>query len=76
MHVQVKAVIFDKTGTLTVGKPVVVSAVLFSSYPMEEFCDLAAAAEVSTIFFHFLLLYSYKRCMVERLRISEFDFRA
>lgn len=41
-----KTVIFDKTGTLTVGKPVVVSAVLFSSFSMEEFCDMATAAEV------------------------------
>lgn len=43
---QVKTVVFDKTGTLTVGKPLVVSAVLFSSFSMEEFCDLAIAAEV------------------------------
>jgi len=42
----VKTVVFDKTGTLTIGKPAVVSAVLFSSYSMEEFCDLAMAAEV------------------------------
>ncbi len=41
-----KTVVFDKTGTLTNGKPSVVSAVLFSSYSMEEFCDMAAAAEV------------------------------
>ncbi|KAI4304828.1 hypothetical protein MLD38_040293 [Melastoma candidum] len=45
---KVKAVIFDKTGTLTIGKPVVVSAVLFYSYPMEELCDLAAAAEANS----------------------------
>lgn len=38
--------VFDKTGTLTIGKPSVVGAVLFSSYSMEEFCDMAAAAEV------------------------------
>lgn len=43
---QVKTVVFDKTGTLTVGKPEVVSAVPFSGYSMEEFCDLATAAEV------------------------------
>lgn len=43
---QVNTVVFDKTGTLTIGKPVVVSAVLFSSYSMGEFCDLATAAEV------------------------------
>ena len=42
---QVKTVVFDKTGTLTVGKPEVVSAVPFSGYSMEEFCDLATAAE-------------------------------
>ncbi|QHO33740.1 Putative copper-transporting ATPase [Arachis hypogaea] len=34
---KVKVVVFDKTGTLTVGKPVVVSAVLFSDFTMEEF---------------------------------------
>ncbi|XP_043805937.1 copper-transporting ATPase HMA4 isoform X2 [Manihot esculenta] len=45
---KVKTVIFDKTGTLTVGKPVVVSAVLFSSFSMEEFCDMATAAEVNS----------------------------
>jgi Cu+-exporting ATPase len=42
----VKTVVFDKTGTLTVGKPEVVSAVLFSSFSMEEFCDMVTAAEV------------------------------
>lgn len=47
LTLQVKAVVFDKTGTLTVGKPVVVSAVLFSSFSMEEFCDVTTAAEVS-----------------------------
>lgn len=45
---KVKTVVFDKTGTLTIGKPAVVSAVLFSSYSMEEFCDLATAAEVNS----------------------------
>ncbi|XP_030522532.2 copper-transporting ATPase HMA4-like [Rhodamnia argentea] len=45
---KVKIVVFDKTGTLTIGKPAVVSAVLFSSYSMEEFCDLATAAEVNS----------------------------
>ncbi|CAO2832934.1 unnamed protein product [Amaranthus hypochondriacus] len=45
---KVKAVVFDKTGTLTVGKPVVVSAVLFSGVTMEEFCDLAIAAEANS----------------------------
>lgn len=43
---QIKTVVFDKTGTLTVGKPEVVSAVLFSHFSMEEFCDMATAAEV------------------------------
>lgn len=39
-------VVFDKTGTLTVGKPVVVSAIIFSSFTMEEVCEMAVAAEV------------------------------
>ena len=43
---QVNTIVFDKTGTLTVGKPVVVSAVLFSSFSMEEVCDMATATEV------------------------------
>ena len=43
---QVKIVVFDKTGTLTVGKPAVVSAVLFSEFSMEELCDMAIAVEV------------------------------
>lgn len=43
---QVKTVVFDKTGTLTLGKPEVVSAVPFSGYSKENFCDMAAAAEV------------------------------
>lgn len=37
---------FDKTGTLTVGKPEVVSAVLFSRISMEEFCNTAIVVEV------------------------------
>ncbi|CAK7339323.1 unnamed protein product [Dovyalis caffra] len=45
---KVKTVVFDKTGTLTVGKPEVVSAVLFSSFSMEEFCDMATAAEANS----------------------------
>uniref|UniRef100_A0A7N0RJF9 P-type Cu(+) transporter n=1 Tax=Kalanchoe fedtschenkoi TaxID=63787 RepID=A0A7N0RJF9_KALFE len=45
---KVKIVVFDKTGTLTLGKPNVVSAVLFSTVPMDEFCDLATAAEVNS----------------------------
>ncbi|XP_010673611.2 copper-transporting ATPase HMA4 isoform X1 [Beta vulgaris subsp. vulgaris] len=45
---KVKAVVFDKTGTLTVGKPIVVSAVLFSGVTMDEFCDMAIAAEANS----------------------------
>ncbi|KAF3780725.1 putative copper-transporting ATPase [Nymphaea thermarum] len=41
----VKAVVFDKTGTLTVGKPFVVSTMRFSNVPVQELCDMAAAAE-------------------------------
>lgn len=47
---QIKMVVFDKTGTLTVGKPSVVSAVLFSEISMEEFCDLTIATEVRLCF--------------------------
>lgn len=43
---QVKTIVFDKTGTLTIGKPLVVSAVLFNSFSMEEVCDVATATEV------------------------------
>lgn len=53
--------VFDKTGTLTVGKPVVVSAVLFSGVTMEEFCDLAIAAEVSASIW---LLYMYDNIII------------
>ncbi|KAI3523438.1 hypothetical protein L1887_01565 [Cichorium endivia] len=42
---KVNTVVFDKTGTLTVGKPEVVSAILFSRISMEEFCDTAIAVE-------------------------------
>ncbi|PWA34526.1 P-type ATPase, Heavy metal-associated domain, copper ion-binding, HAD-like domain protein [Artemisia annua] len=42
---KVNTVVFDKTGTLTVGKPEVVSAVLFSRISMEEFCNTAIAVE-------------------------------
>ncbi|GJT85585.1 copper-transporting ATPase HMA4-like protein [Tanacetum coccineum] len=42
---KVNTVVFDKTGTLTVGKPQVVSAVLFSGISMEEFCNTAIAVE-------------------------------
>ncbi|KAK6937111.1 Heavy metal-associated domain, HMA [Dillenia turbinata] len=45
---KVKMVVFDKTGTLTVGKPSVVSAVLFSGFSMEEFCNMAIAAEANS----------------------------
>ncbi|KAL1339238.1 hypothetical protein AAHE18_U020700 [Arachis hypogaea] len=45
---KVKVVVFDKTGTLTVGKPVVVSAVLFSDSTMEEFYDMTIAVESSS----------------------------
>lgn len=45
---KVTTVVFDKTGTLTVGKPTVVSAVLFSRFSMEEFCDVAIATEVNS----------------------------
>lgn len=46
MPMQVKTVVFDKTGTLTIGKPAVVSAMLFSKFSMEEFCDVTIATEV------------------------------
>lgn len=42
-------VVFDKTGTLTVGRPEVVSVVLFSTFPMQELCDVAIAIEVSAL---------------------------
>ncbi|PIN16018.1 Cation transport ATPase [Handroanthus impetiginosus] len=45
---KVKTVVFDKTGTLTVGKPAVVSSVLFSEVSMEDFCDLTIAAEANS----------------------------
>ncbi|KAL2319315.1 hypothetical protein Fmac_028284 [Flemingia macrophylla] len=45
---KVKIVVFDKTGTLTVGKPAVVSAVLFSEFSMEELCDTTIAVEASS----------------------------
>lgn len=43
---QVNTVVFDKTGTLTVGRPAVVSAMLFPEFSMEELCDMTVAAEV------------------------------
>lgn len=45
---KVKTVVFDKTGTLTVGKPSVVSSVLFSKFSMEDFCDMTIAAEANS----------------------------
>ncbi|KAF5198008.1 Copper-transporting atpase hma4 [Thalictrum thalictroides] len=45
---KVKTVVFDKTGTLTVGKPVVVSTMLFSDVPIQDFCDMAAIAEANS----------------------------
>ncbi|GKU94061.1 hypothetical protein SLEP1_g7598 [Rubroshorea leprosula] len=45
---KVKTIVFDKTGTLTVGKPKVVSVMLFSSISMEDFCNVATAAEANS----------------------------
>ncbi|GAU30774.1 hypothetical protein TSUD_355000 [Trifolium subterraneum] len=45
---KVKTIVFDKTGTLTVGKPVVVSAVLFHEFSMEVLCDMAISVEASS----------------------------
>ncbi|KAL3354176.1 hypothetical protein AABB24_018697 [Solanum stoloniferum] len=45
---KVKLVVFDKTGTLTVGKPSVVSAVLFSNISMKDFCDVTISAEANS----------------------------
>ncbi|XP_076910456.1 copper-transporting ATPase HMA4-like [Bidens hawaiensis] len=45
---KVNTVVFDKTGTLTVGKPEVVSAVLFSRISMEEFCSITIAVEANS----------------------------
>ncbi|KAM6579012.1 hypothetical protein CsatB_030849 [Cannabis sativa] len=45
---KIKIIVFDKTGTLTIGKPEVVSDVLFSNFPMEEVCDMATAAEANS----------------------------
>lgn len=56
---QVKIVVFDKTGTLTIGKPVVVSAVLFSKISMEELCDMAIAVEVLFKMLHSVLYFSF-----------------
>ncbi|CAI8608191.1 unnamed protein product [Vicia faba] len=45
---KVKTIVFDKTGTLTVGKPAVVSAVLFPDFSMEVLCDMAISVEASS----------------------------
>ncbi|KAL0389348.1 UNVERIFIED_CONTAM: Copper-transporting ATPase HMA4 [Sesamum calycinum] len=45
---KVKTVVFDKTGTLTVGKPTVVSSVLFSEVSIEDFCNMTIAAEANS----------------------------
>ncbi|CAI8616594.1 unnamed protein product [Vicia faba] len=45
---KVKIVVFDKTGTLTIGKPVVVRAMLFSKFSMEELCDMTIAVEANS----------------------------
>nr|XP_016514016.1 PREDICTED: probable copper-transporting ATPase HMA5 [Nicotiana tabacum] len=45
---KVKLVVFDKTGTLTVGKPTVVSAVIFSNISMQDFCDVTISAEANS----------------------------
>ncbi|KAL5566614.1 hypothetical protein UlMin_029778 [Ulmus minor] len=45
---KVNTIVFDKTGTLTVGKPEVVSAKFFSTFPMEEVCDMATATEANS----------------------------
>ncbi|KAG8389021.1 hypothetical protein BUALT_Bualt02G0186000 [Buddleja alternifolia] len=45
---KVKTIVFDKTGTLTIGKPAVVSSVLFSEVSMKDFCDLTIAAEANS----------------------------
>ncbi|KAK9079071.1 hypothetical protein SSX86_000741 [Deinandra increscens subsp. villosa] len=45
---KVNTVVFDKTGTLTVGKPKVVSAILFTRISMEEFCNTTIAVEANS----------------------------
>lgn len=54
-----KTVVFDKTGTLTVGRPEVVSVVLFSTFPMLEVCDAAIAIEVSAFVILVVLFRSF-----------------
>ncbi|KAM0045148.1 putative translocase [Helianthus debilis subsp. tardiflorus] len=45
---KVNTVVFDKTGTLTIGKPEVVSAILFSRISMEEFCNITIVVEANS----------------------------
>ncbi|KAG5577455.1 hypothetical protein H5410_057589 [Solanum commersonii] len=59
---KVKLVVFDKTGTLTVGKPSVVSAVLFSNISMKDFCDVTISAQVLSLVFHNSFLLYILRC--------------
>ncbi|KAL8217214.1 hypothetical protein R6Q57_024051 [Mikania cordata] len=46
---KVNTVVFDKTGTLTIGKPKVVSAILFSRISVEEFYNTTIAVEVGLL---------------------------
>ncbi|KAL6976685.1 Copper-transporting ATPase hma4 [Sarracenia purpurea var. burkii] len=45
---KVNTVVFDKTGTLTIGKPAVVSAMLFPKFSMKELCETTIAAEANS----------------------------
>ncbi|GMH09398.1 hypothetical protein Nepgr_011239 [Nepenthes gracilis] len=45
---KVNCIVFDKTGTLTIGKPVVVNTRLLKHMVLQEFYELAAAAEVNS----------------------------
>ncbi|KAL8245505.1 hypothetical protein R6Q59_011763 [Mikania micrantha] len=45
---KVNTVVFDKTGTLTIGKPKVVSAILFSRISVEEFYNTTIAVEANS----------------------------
>ncbi|KAD4384246.1 hypothetical protein E3N88_24414 [Mikania micrantha] len=47
-HKVVNTVVFDKTGTLTIGKPKVVSAILFSRISVEEFYNTTIAVEANS----------------------------
>lgn len=62
------AVVFDKTGTLTVGKPAVVSDVLFSSISLEDFCDAVISVEVSAYVLHAIF---YRRSYGLRCNLKE-----